>query len=139
VAPGSWIAASGALPRALDPDAPGARDFLARLATAYDRYLDRVRTERWDDGPPVPCSERKTEHPRVGLYGALNWGDWQFPGYRDHVRGCDGWGTSSTTCRRCWRSRTPRPGAASFWTGSCPRRATTATSTSSTTPPALPT
>src|SRR5205814_1358205 len=75
-----------------DPDAPGARDFLGRLASAYGRYRKHVETERWDDGPPVPCAERTEEHPRVGLYGALNWGDWQFPGYRDHVRGCDGWG-----------------------------------------------
>ena len=90
--PSSAIVASGALPQALDRDAPGAHDFLGRLASAFGRYRERVRTERWDDGPPVPCSERKTEHPRVGLYGALNWGDWQFPGYRDNTRGCDGWG-----------------------------------------------
>jgi hypothetical protein len=40
----------------------------------------------------VPCEERTEEHPRVGQYGVFNWGDWQFPGYRDHTRGCDGWG-----------------------------------------------
>jgi hypothetical protein len=87
-----WIVASRALPQALDPRAPGARDFLARLATAYARYRDRTRTEEWDDGLPIPCEERRTEHRRVGLYGLFTWGDWQFPGYRDHVRGCDGWG-----------------------------------------------
>jgi len=92
IPPAAWIVASRALPNALDPDAPGARDFLARLASAYGGYRKHVETERWDDGPPVPCAERTEEHPRVGLYGALNWGDWQFPGYRDHVRGCDGWG-----------------------------------------------
>ena len=92
VPPASWIVASGALPQALDPAAPGARDFLSRLGAAYMRYRDRARTERWDDGPPVPCAERVTEHERVGLYGLFNWGDWQFPGYRDHARGCDGWG-----------------------------------------------
>jgi hypothetical protein len=90
--PASWVVASRALPQALDPDGPGAREFLARLAAAYGRYRDRARTERWDDGPPVPCTERVAEHPRIGLYGLFNWGDWQFPGYRDHVRGCDGWG-----------------------------------------------
>jgi hypothetical protein len=90
--PASWTVASRALPNAIDPDAPGARDFLARLAASYGRYRDHARTERWDDGPPVPCNERTEEHPRVGLYGALNWGDWQFPGYRDRSRGCDGWG-----------------------------------------------
>jgi hypothetical protein len=92
VTPPAWTVASRALPNAVDPDAPGVRDFLTRLAQAYARYQNRVRTERWDDGPPVPCSERTTEHPRVGLYGVFNWGDWQFPGYRDRTRGCDGWG-----------------------------------------------
>jgi hypothetical protein len=90
--PPAWIVETRALRDAIGPATPGARDFLARLSTAYGRYRDRVRTERWDEGPPVPCSERKTEHPRVGLYGALNWGDWQFPGYRSDARGCDGWG-----------------------------------------------
>ena len=90
--PASWTVASGALPQAVAPDSPAAQDFLARLSTAYGHYRERATTERWDDGPPVPCSQRTAEHPRVGLYGALNWGDWQFPGYRDHNRGCDGWG-----------------------------------------------
>ena len=90
--PASWIVASRALPQALDPDAPGARDFLARLARAYAGYRAKARIEPWDDGPPVPCDQRPTENRRVGLYGVFNWGDWQFPGYRDHVRGCDGWG-----------------------------------------------
>jgi len=90
--PAAWIVASGALPQAIAPDTPAAREFLARLSTAFGHYQQRVATERWDDGPPVPCSERPVEHPRTGLYGALNWGDWQFPGYRDRVRGCDGWG-----------------------------------------------
>jgi PcRGLX-like N-terminal RIFT barrel domain/Beta-L-arabinofuranosidase, GH127 catalytic domain len=90
--PASWIASTGALPGALDPEAPGARDFLARFQQAFAGYEDRVRTERWDDGAPVRCAERTVEHPRVGLYGDLNWGDWQFPGYRDDTRGCDGWG-----------------------------------------------
>ena len=87
-----WIVASHALPQALAGKAPTAREFLARLATAYAGYREHVRTERWDDGPPIPCGARTSEHPRVGLYGVLNWGDWQFPGYRDHVRGCDAWG-----------------------------------------------
>jgi hypothetical protein len=90
--PAAWIVASRAVPQAIDPDSPGARDFLSRFADAYEGYRTHARTERWDDGPPVPCEQRTTEHPRVGLYGDLNWGDWQFPGYRDRVRGCDGWG-----------------------------------------------
>jgi hypothetical protein len=28
----------------------------------------------------------------VGFYGALNWGDWNFPGFRDDTKGCDAWG-----------------------------------------------
>jgi hypothetical protein len=87
-----WIVASRALPQAIAGKAPTAREFLGRLATAYAGYRERVRTERWDDGPAAPCAARTTEHPRVGLYGALNWGDWQFPGYRDQTRGCDAWG-----------------------------------------------
>jgi hypothetical protein len=87
-----WVAASRALPGAVDPAAPDVQDFLARLAKSFAGYQKRVRTERWDDGPPVACQERTAEHPRVGLYGDLNWGDWQFPGYRDRTRGCDGWG-----------------------------------------------
>lgn len=90
--PAAWTAASRALPQALDPAAAGARDFLARLATAYAGYEKHVARDRWDDGPPVACRARTTEHPRTGFYGDLNWGDWQFPGYRDMTRGCDGWG-----------------------------------------------
>ena len=90
--PPEWIVASGALPQALAPDAPGARSLLARLSTAFAGYQKRARTERWDDGPPVPCPERTTENPRTGFYGVLNWGDWNFPGYRDQAEGCDGWG-----------------------------------------------
>ena len=90
--PPDWIVASHALPQALAPAAPGARDFLARLATAVSKYQANARTERWDDGPPVPCTARTAEHPRQGFYGALNWGDWNFPGYRDHADGCDAWG-----------------------------------------------
>jgi hypothetical protein len=92
LAPATWTAASRALPNAIAPDGPLARDFLARVLAAHEKYRQRVRTEQWDDGPAGPCSARTAEHPRVGLYGALDWGDWQFPGYRDTVRGCDGWG-----------------------------------------------
>jgi len=90
--PAEWIVASRALPQALAPGAPGASDFLARLTAATRRYLAGARTERWDDGPPVPCDERSSAHPRVGFYGALNWGDWNFPGYRSKTEGCDAWG-----------------------------------------------
>jgi hypothetical protein len=92
IPPAAWVVASEALPQALAPDAPGAREFLARLSTAYANYRQNVDKERWDDGPPVPCAARTVERARIGLYGALNWGDWQFPGYRDNTKGCDAWG-----------------------------------------------
>src|SRR5207249_2713016 len=52
--PADWIVASHAFPQALTPAARGTRDFLARLAAAVTRYQANARTERWDDGPPVP-------------------------------------------------------------------------------------
>jgi hypothetical protein len=88
----AWIVQTRALPQAIEPAGPGARDFLTRLTTAFARYRAGAEKERWDDGLPVPCPERKSEHPRLGFYGAFNWGDWNFPGYRDHVETCDGWG-----------------------------------------------
>jgi hypothetical protein len=91
VAP-DWTAASGALPNSVAPSWPGARDLLQRLDIGIGRYLARNRAERWDDGPPVPCDQRAVERERVGAFGALNWGDWNFPGYRDRSEGCDAWG-----------------------------------------------
>ena len=88
----AWTAGTGALRNAVDPATPAVHEMLPRLAVAIGRYLARNRAERWDDGPPVACDERTTEHERVGTYGALNWGDWNFPGYRDRSEGCDAWG-----------------------------------------------
>jgi hypothetical protein len=90
--PAAWIVASRALPHAITPSDADAREFLGRLAAAYARYREHIAGERWDDGPPLACEERSAERPRLGLYGALNWGDWQFPGYRSRVHGCDAWG-----------------------------------------------
>jgi len=90
--PPPWIVASGALPQSLAPEAAGAASFLARLDAAVRRYLARARYERWDEGEPVPCAERRQERERRGFYGLLNWGDWNFPGYRDDTKGCDAWG-----------------------------------------------
>ncbi len=87
-----WVVSTRALAQSLDPRATGAASFLDRLSASFTRYQKRVRTESWDDGPPVPCPERASERPRVGYFGALNWGDWNFPGYRDHREGCDAWG-----------------------------------------------
>lgn len=90
--PPRWVVTSGALLNSVDPSAAGAAPFLDRVTTAFRRYDARGRAERWDDGPPVACEQRTTEHPRVGFYGLLNWGDWNFPGYRDRTKGCDAWG-----------------------------------------------
>ncbi len=90
--PAAWIAASRALPQALAPDSPAARDFLTRLSAAYARYRAHVATEHWDDGPIDACDGRPLQHPRVGFYGVLNWGDWRFPGFRPRTHGCESWG-----------------------------------------------
>lgn len=90
--PPAWIVRTKALPQMIDPTSPGARDVLARLTAAIQRYVARNAKERWDDGPPVPCDQRTTERPRLGTYGVLHWGDWNFPGYRDNAEGCDAWG-----------------------------------------------
>jgi hypothetical protein len=90
--PATWIVSTKALANSLDPSANGAAPFLQRVSAGYRRYEARGRAERWDDGAPVPCAQRTSEHPRVGFYGLFNWGDWNFPGYRDDTKGCDAWG-----------------------------------------------
>lgn len=112
--PAPWIVASGALPQSLAPEAAGAPVFLERLDRAYRRYRARNEHERWDDGPALPCEQRTAEHPRTGFTGALNWGDWNFPGFRDRTKGCDAWGNLeydltqvlglgwATTAERVW-------------------------------------
>jgi hypothetical protein len=87
-----WTRASGALPGVIDPDAPAARAFLARLRSDALRYESRARHERWDAGPPGPCAARTKADPRTGFFGVLDWGDWNFPGYRDGAKECDAWG-----------------------------------------------
>jgi hypothetical protein len=88
----SRVAESGALPYALAPEAPGAATFLATLGRAIDQYRARAMAERWDDGPPGSCDIRTEIRSHVGFYGAFNWGDWNFPGFRDGTKGCDAWG-----------------------------------------------
>ena len=88
----AYIVSTKALPQAIAPDDPEARAVLARLTTALDHYLTRNATERWDDGPPLQCAQRDHEQPRTGFFGVLNWGDWNFPKYRDDAEGCDAWG-----------------------------------------------
>jgi len=52
----------------------------------------RNDTERWDDRGEVQCSPGKADRPRTGAYGMWNWGDWNFRGYHDDIKGCDAWG-----------------------------------------------
>jgi hypothetical protein len=89
---GRLAAASGAAAYAVDPALPAAAAFLTRLRGEIDRYRARAMAERWDDGPPGPCATRTVQRPHLGFYGALNWGDWNFPGFRDGTKGCDAWG-----------------------------------------------
>jgi hypothetical protein len=88
----AWTARSGALSGAVYAAAPGARDFLERLHRDVRRYEARARFERWDDGPPGPCSARTEIHPHTGFYGLLHLGDWNFPGFHDELEECDAWG-----------------------------------------------
>jgi hypothetical protein len=88
----AWSRATGAIHDVLAPDFAPATEFLTRLRSDTLRYDARGRHERWDEGPPGPCQSRTTAAPRLGFYGALNWGDWNFPGYRDDVKECDAWG-----------------------------------------------
>lgn len=92
VADPAWVASTQALPQLLVPTDPDAREALTRIGTALDHYLARNAKETWDDGPPVRCEDRPNEHRRLGAYGVLNWGDWNFPHYRDESEGCDAWG-----------------------------------------------
>jgi YetA-like protein len=87
-----WVVRTGALAQSLAPDDPGAASFLRRLSDAFRRYQARGVAERWDEGPPGDCIARSAEHVRTGFFGTLNWGDWNFPGYRDQTKGCDAWG-----------------------------------------------
>jgi rhamnogalacturonyl hydrolase YesR len=84
-----WTAASGALRNsvAFDGEAVG---FLEKFAAAFARHVRRADQEQWDDGGTVRCTT--TAVPRRGFYGMFNWGDWNFPGYRDTTKGCDAWG-----------------------------------------------
>ncbi len=87
-----WVVRTGALAQSVAPDDPGVAVFLPRLGDAFRRYQARSTAERWDEGPPGQCDVRTSEHVHTGFYGALNWGDWNFPGYRDRTEGCDAWG-----------------------------------------------
>ncbi len=88
VAPAT-VAASGALPGAIDPSSTSFDETLVKAAA---RFEHRNATERWDDCGKERCSGEAATVPRSGAFGMLNWGDWNFPGMRDTVKGTDAWG-----------------------------------------------
>jgi len=88
----AWVRTSRALPGLIDATQPSVKAFLEHLRSDALRYDSRARYERWDEGAPASCAARTTERPRTGFYGILNWGDWNFPGYRDDAKQCDAWG-----------------------------------------------
>lgn len=87
----AWTVGSGALRNAIAPD-EGNAAFVAALQEGFRLYRESIDRETWDDGGSLTCSEVAGEHPRQGYYGMLNWGDWNFPWYRDLVNGCETWG-----------------------------------------------
>lgn len=85
----AWIAATGALPQAIAAPAGG---FVDKVVAAAERYRRRNDREQWDDSGSIECANAQRERRRNGAYGMWNWGDWNFPGYHDDVKGCDAWG-----------------------------------------------
>lgn len=85
----AWIARSGALPEAISPNGPSG-PFARRAAEAARRYKRRNEIEKWEDCRKVRCEAAGRE--RTGAFGMWNWGDWNFPGYRDTTKGTDSWG-----------------------------------------------
>lgn len=94
--PTSWLAEHRALPVATLAETADGREFLKRLAAAWERVQRTNAREEWDDRQSVSCPDTSKEDPherrRRGFYGMWNWGDWNFPGYHDTTKGCDAWG-----------------------------------------------
>jgi len=86
-----WTVTTAALRNALAPGAPTSA-FLKEVGAAFRRYEAHADEERWDDSGQARCPDAAHERPRVGFYGMLNWGDWNFAGYHDTTKGCDAWG-----------------------------------------------
>lgn len=82
------VARSGALQGAIDPTAT---ELDEDLLAATRRYLTRNARDTWDDCGRVRCDGNDAVL-RTGAFGMLNWGDWNFPGLRDTVKGTDAWG-----------------------------------------------
>jgi hypothetical protein len=86
-----WIVDSGAMRNSLRPG-PAHAPFLDALRTGFASYRESIERETWDDWGSLTCKDSAGERPRQGYYGMLNWGDWNFPWYRDLVNGCETWG-----------------------------------------------
>ncbi len=85
------VVRSGALPDAVASGAATAR-FVRKAADAAQRYLTRNEQEPWNDCGKATCTAADEARRRVGAYGMWNWGDWNFRGYEDRVKGTDSWG-----------------------------------------------
>jgi len=86
-----WVRASEAMPQAIAPSS-GTHSFLQGLTKSYERYRATNDKEEWDDSGHATCAAGARQVRRRGAYGMWNWGDWNFPGYHDSVKGCDAWG-----------------------------------------------
>lgn len=86
-----YLAGTAALPLALTAVEPNPA-FIREASAAAHRYLKRNAQERWNDCGKVQCDEHGLERTRVGAFGMWNWGDWNFRGYQDTVKGTDSWG-----------------------------------------------
>lgn len=86
-----WLVATGALRNSVRSQ-PSTESFLARLEEAFAGYRNTIDRETWDAWGALNCTEVAGERPQQGYYGMLNWGDWNFPWYRDVVNGCETWG-----------------------------------------------
>ncbi len=83
------LARSQALPGTFDPTTTTLDE---KLVESARRYKKRNAKEKWDDCGRARCGAGAVPTERVGAFGMLNWGDWNFPGYQDTVKGTDAWG-----------------------------------------------
>lgn len=84
-----YLAWTGALRTAIDPR-PTQLD--ENLLAAARRYVERNSEDLWYDCGHAICPRGSEGVLRTGSFGMLNWGDWNFPGLRDSVKGTDAWG-----------------------------------------------
>lgn len=87
----TWVVATKALPNSLAASDTTAA-FLDEVRAGFQRYRENADREAWDDWGGLDCKQMSGERQRSGFYGMLNWGDWNFPWYRDMVNGCETWG-----------------------------------------------